>query len=193
MYYRSSLSIVTLRLFLKELSFFLNLEYRKYTIFCSFLLHALTYWGDILHMTLFWWTKDQVWVSLICVSFWRSNASFWSKKIGNLQFSALFSYMLRNILLKFCICCCFKFTTDHVWVLSLCVRFLRSYGSFWTSKINNLQFSALFTYMLWHILLIFCICALASYMHWQLSWNFKFDFGLSNTFLLERCYIKIAF
>ena len=155
MYYRSSLSIVTLRLFLKESSFFLNLEYRKFTIFCSFLLHVLTYWGDILHMTLFWWTEDQVWVSSICVSFLRSNASFWSKKIGNLQLSALFSYMLWYILLKFCICCCFKFTTDHVWVLSLCVRFIRSYASSWTSKINNLQFSAL--YMLWHILLKFCI------------------------------------
>ena len=37
---------------LKELCLFLNLEYRKYTVFRSFLLHALTYWAEILHMTL---------------------------------------------------------------------------------------------------------------------------------------------
>ena len=29
---------------------------------------------------------------------------------------------------------------------------------------------------------------LASYMHWQLSWNFKFDFGFA--FLFEKRYIK---
>ena len=34
---------------------------------------------------------------------------------------------------------------------------------------------------------------LASYMHWQLSWNFKFHFGFFNGFLLEKCYIKKAF
>ena len=105
MYYRSSLSVITLRQFLKELCLFWNLEYRKYTVFAvfscmlwhielkfctwlcfnilqskfecchfasifegvmllcglsiqeivfhTFLLHALTYWAEILHMTLF--------------------------------------------------------------------------------------------------------------------------------------------
>ena len=53
MYYRASSSVISLRQFLKELCLFLNLEYRKYTVFRSFLLHALTYWAEILHMTLF--------------------------------------------------------------------------------------------------------------------------------------------
>ena len=53
MYYRARLSVVTLRQFLKELFLFVNLEYRKYKVFRSFLLHALTYFAEILHMTLF--------------------------------------------------------------------------------------------------------------------------------------------
>ena len=32
----------------------------KYTVFRTFLLHALTYWAEILHMTLFYCTSDQV-------------------------------------------------------------------------------------------------------------------------------------
>ena len=78
MYYRSSLSVVTLRQSFKELCLFLNLEYRKYTVFRSFLLHALTYWAEILHMTLFWCTTDQLRVLSLCVNFWRSYASFWT-------------------------------------------------------------------------------------------------------------------
>ena len=66
-YYRSSLSVVNLRRFLWELCPFWNLEYWKYTVFCTFLLHALTYWAEILHMTLFYCTIDQVWVSSVFV------------------------------------------------------------------------------------------------------------------------------
>ena len=76
MYYRSSSSVITLRQFLKELCLFVNLVLRKYTVFRTFLLHALTYWAEILHMTLFWCTTEQVWVSSLCVNFWRSYASF---------------------------------------------------------------------------------------------------------------------
>ena len=47
-------------------------------IFRTFLLHALTYWAEILHMTLFWCTTDQVRLSLLCVNFWRSYASLWT-------------------------------------------------------------------------------------------------------------------
>ena len=39
----------------------------KYTVFRTFLVHALTYWAEILHMTLFYCTIDQVWVSSIFV------------------------------------------------------------------------------------------------------------------------------
>ena len=51
--------------FLLELCPFWNLEYLKYTVFRTFLLHALTYWAEILHMTLFYSTTDQVRVSSI--------------------------------------------------------------------------------------------------------------------------------
>ena len=41
-----------------ELFPFLNLDYWKYTVFRIFLLHALTYWAEILHMSLFYYTTD---------------------------------------------------------------------------------------------------------------------------------------
>ena len=78
MYYRSSLNVITLRQFSKELCLFVNLEYRKYKVFRTFLLHALTYWAEILHMTLFWCTAEQIWVLSLCVNFWRSYASLWT-------------------------------------------------------------------------------------------------------------------
>ena len=52
LYYRSSSSVVNLRQFLWELCPFWNFNYWKYS-FPHFLLHALTYWAEILHMTLF--------------------------------------------------------------------------------------------------------------------------------------------
>ena len=108
LYYRSSssTSVVNLRQFLWELCSFWNLNYWKYS-FPHFLLHALTYWAEILHMTLFQCTTDQVWVSSICVNFCWSYAPFGSLNTGNTQFSALFSYMLWHIELKFCIWLCF--------------------------------------------------------------------------------------
>ena len=76
MYHRASLSVVILLQFLLELCLFVNLEYLKYTVFRTFLLHALTYWAEILHMTLFYCTTDQVRVSSICVNFCGSYAPF---------------------------------------------------------------------------------------------------------------------
>ena len=107
LYYRSSSIVVNLRQFLWELCPFWNLEYWKYPVFRIFLLHALTYWAEILHMTLFYCTTDQVRLSSICVNFCRSNAPFWNVKWWNIQFSPLFSYMLWHIELKFCIWLCF--------------------------------------------------------------------------------------
>ena len=76
LYYRSSSSVVNLRQLLWELCPFWNLEYWKYTVFRTFLLHALTYWAEILHMTLFYCTTDQVRVSSICVNCCGSYAPF---------------------------------------------------------------------------------------------------------------------
>ena len=53
MYYRSNSCVVNLRQFLWELCPFWNSEYWKYTVFRTFLLHALRYWAEILHMTFF--------------------------------------------------------------------------------------------------------------------------------------------
>ena len=76
LYYRSSLSVLNYRQFLLELCLFWNVENWKYTVFRTFRLHALTYWAEILHLTLLYWTTDQVWVSSISVNFCRSYAPF---------------------------------------------------------------------------------------------------------------------
>ena len=47
-------------------------------VFRTFLLHTLTYWAEILHVTLFWCTTDQVRLSSLCVNFRRSYASLWT-------------------------------------------------------------------------------------------------------------------
>ena len=75
MYYRSSLSVITLRQFVKEFCLFVNWEYRKYTVFRSFLLHVLTYWAEILHMTFFWCTTEQVRVSSLCINYYTPDLS----------------------------------------------------------------------------------------------------------------------
>ena len=75
LYYRLSLSVLNLRWFLWELCPFSKSEYWKYTVFCTFLLRALTYWAETLHMSLFYVQKIKfecnnsvsVWLS-ICPS-----------------------------------------------------------------------------------------------------------------------------
>ena len=54
----------------------LDLEYWKIHSFPTFLLHALTYQAEILHMTLFYCTSDQVRVLSISVIFWWSYNPF---------------------------------------------------------------------------------------------------------------------
>ena len=73
------------------------------TVFRTFLLHALTDSAEILHVTFFLWTFDQVRVSSISINFCRSYAPFGTQNTENTQFSAVFSYMLWHIELKFCI------------------------------------------------------------------------------------------
>ena len=72
------------------------------TVFRNFLLHALICWAEILHVTFFLWTFDEVRVSSIFVGV----MSLLELKIltGNTLFSPVFSYMLWHIGLKFCIC-----------------------------------------------------------------------------------------
>ena len=76
LYYRSSSSVVNLPQFLWELCPFWNLKYWKYTVFRSFLIQALTYWAEILHITLLYCTTHHVLVSSISVNLNKSNAPF---------------------------------------------------------------------------------------------------------------------
>ena len=122
LYYRSNSSVVNSGQSLLEFCPFWKLEYWKYTVFCIFLLHALTYWAEILHMTLFYCTSDQVRVSSIHLNFCRSNAPFgtWPWTTGNTQFSAPFSYVLWHIELKFYIWLCLMYCRSSSSVITLC-------------------------------------------------------------------------
>ena len=123
MNHRASLSVVILQQFLLELCLFVNLEYSKYSVFRTFLLHALIYWAEILHMTLFYCTTDQVRVSSICVNFCGSYAPFWNLEYW--KYTVFRTFLLHpltywaeslHITLFFC-------TTYQVWVSSICVYF----------------------------------------------------------------------
>ena len=179
MYQRASLSVVILQQFLLELCLFLNLEYSKYSVFRTFLLHALTYWSEILHMTLFYCTTDQVRVSSICVNFCGSYAPFytpvfrrdvhvlWSgdvrpglrPSVRPSQFSALFYYMLWHIDLKFCV-------SLHFYARKI--------------KFECHQFPSLFTGVM--LLFNFKLLQICSFPHFSptcfdiLSSNFVYDF-----------------
>ena len=83
-------------------------------------------------------------------------ASLWTLNTGNVQFSTLFSYMLWDIELKFCMWLCFN-------VLQIKFK-CRHSASVWLSFCSS----------------IFCSCLL-----YESGWNLKFDSGLFNVFLLE--------
>ena len=76
MHVRASSNAINFRQFLMELCPFLTSNCYKYAVFRTFLLHALTFWAEILHMTLFYCTTEQVRVSPISVNFCWSYAPF---------------------------------------------------------------------------------------------------------------------
>ena len=200
--YRSNSSVVNLRQCLKEVCPFWNLEYwsdvkqpihLKYS-FLTYLLHTLTYWAEILNMTLFNCTTDEVRVSSIL-----------ELRILEIKFSALFPCMFWPIELKFRIWLCLtvlnikfecrQFPSIFVGVMSLLelkYTFFRTFlQHVWTylaeishmpytvtqiefecrpftpvfvggiplleRRILKIQFSALFSCVLWHIELKFWI------------------------------------
>ena len=131
MYHRASLSVVILLQFLLELCLFVNLEYSKYTIFRTFLLHTLTYWAEILQMTLVYCTTDHVRVSSICDNFLGELCPFLELRILEIhsfphwKYTVFRTFLLHpltywaeslHITLFFC-------TTDQLWVSSICVYF----------------------------------------------------------------------
>ena len=106
-------------------------------------------WNFIFDFSFMNWTSDQFWVSSICVNFCRSNAPFQFLELGftgSTEFSALFSYMLWYIELKFCIwLSCYvlqitfkyhQFSSILIWVMSLL------HQEYWTLK--EIQLCALY-------------------------------------------------
>ena len=206
MHVRSSSNAITFRQFLLELCPFWTSHSYKYAVFRIFILHALTYWAEILHMTLFYSTSDQVRVSSICVNFCWSYASFGIRllEIHSFPYFSLTSFDILSwyyaydfLLLYFRLSlsvvnlhklfwelCPFwnleywKYTVFRTFILhaliywaeilhmtflmyyrssSSVVNFCRSYIPFGTYNTGNTQFSALFSYILWHIDLKFYI------------------------------------
>ena len=84
------------RQFLCELCPFWNSEYWKYTVFRTFFWHALTYWAENLHMALFYWNKDQLRLSSICVNFLWELCPFWNFEY--LKYAVYFSVTCFGIL-----------------------------------------------------------------------------------------------
>ena len=78
MHVRSSSNAINFRQFVLQLCPFWTSKSYKYAVFRTFLLHALIYWDELLHMTLFYCTTDNVRLSLICVNFCWSYAPFWT-------------------------------------------------------------------------------------------------------------------
>ena len=123
LYYRSSSSVVNLRQFLWELCPFWNLEYWKYTVFRTFLFHALTYWDEILHMTLclLYYRSSSSVVNLrqflweLC-PFW--NLEYWKYTVFHTFLLQPLTYWAESLHITLIFC-----TTDQVWVLSICVYF----------------------------------------------------------------------
>ena len=76
MHVRASLNAINFCQFLMELCPFLTSNCYKYAVFHTFLLHALTFRAEILHMTCFYCTTEQVRVLSISVNFCWSYAPF---------------------------------------------------------------------------------------------------------------------
>ena len=113
-------------------------------------IQLFTYWAEILRMTLFYCTIDQIGVSSICVNFCGKYAPFGTHNTENTQFSALFSYMLGHIELKFCIWLCFTVIQIKFECRQFASIFMGVVPLF-ELRILEVQFSALFSFMLWHI------------------------------------------
>ena len=199
MYYRSSLSVINLCQFLLELCPFWNLKYCKYTVFRTFLLHALTYWVEILHIydfvLLYYRSSSSV------VNFCVSYAPFGTQNTENIQFSALFSDMLWLIELKICTWLCFTEIKINFDCRQCASIFCGSYAPFGTLNTWNTQFTFLlhalaywaeiFHVTFFNVLQIKFECCHSVSIHF--IWNLKFDVGFFNAFLLEKYSIKIAF
>ena len=120
-------------------------------------IHALTYWAGIFHMTLFYCTKDKVYVSSICVNLCRS--------------FPLFELRVLKIQIPYFLKKCYdilswKFSYDFVLMyynsgLSV-IHFRRSYAPFGTYNTGNTHSFPHFSLTCFDIL----------------SWKLAYGFGL---------------
>ena len=121
----------------------------------SALLHALTYWAGILHMTLFYCTTIQVWVPSICVNY-VGVMPILELRIPQIHSFPHFSLTCFDILSwNFAYKFVLLYFRSSLRVVNL-RKFLWELCPFWNLQYENTQFSAFFSYMLWHIELKFC-------------------------------------
>ena len=195
MYYRSSLSVVNLCQFLLELCPFWNLKYCKYTVFRTFLLHALTYWVEILHMTFFYCTTDQVRVSSIFV---------WAMPLLELRILKIYSFphflLTCFDLLSWKIA--YGFVFSEIKINFDCRQFASifcgSYVPFGTLNTWNTQFTFLlhalaywaeiFHVTFFNVLQIKFECCHSVSIHF--IWNLKFDVGFFKCISFSKVFNK---
>ena len=156
LYYRPSSSVVNLPQCLWELCPLWNLEDWKYTVFRTFLLHALTYWAEILHMILFHRTTDQVLVPSICVNVCGSYAPLELRILEILSFPhfSLACFDILNLNFAYDFVLSYYRSSSSVINLRQCLWEL---WPFWNLEYWKYTVFALFSCMLWHIELKFCI------------------------------------
>ena len=146
-YYRSSLSVGNFRQFLWELCPLLNLEYWEYTVFRFLFARFQT--GRIM----VWWCMSG------SPNDSRSNSRSGSPSRVSVRQSVFrtFSYMLWHIEAEVLHVIFISWTLNQVRVSSISVNFCWSYAPLWTNDTKIHSFSVLFSYILRHIELKFCI------------------------------------
>ena len=112
LYYRSSSSVVNLRQVLWELCPLWNLEYWKYTVFRTFLLHALS----VVNLLQVLWELCPFW-----------NLEYWKYTVFRTFLLHALTYWAEILQMTLFYC-----TTDQVRVSSICVKFCGSYAPFGT-------------------------------------------------------------
>ena len=190
MYCRASLSVVNLHQFLKELCLFLNLEYRKSAVF--FALFSYMLWHIELKFCIYVLLSFNVLQSKIefvtLRQFLKELCLFVNLQYRKChQFPSLFAgvMLLFNFkLLQICSFPHFSPTCFDILSSNFAYGFVLIYYRSTLSVVTLHPSCSSYVHP---------FSALAFYMHWQLSWHFTFDFGSFNAFLLEKCYIKIAF
>ena len=134
LYYRSTLSVVNLHQFLKELCPFWNIEYLKYTVFRTSLFSLTCFdilsWNFAYDFVLLYYSSNWCVVNLrkflweLC-PFW--NSEYWKYTVFRTFLLHAFRYLVEILHMTLFYC-----NTDQVWVSSICVNFYGSCAPFGT-------------------------------------------------------------